>query len=76
MAAHVGEVQVFLSVAEVSLKGGYLLPQYQELLDEEQLAVHCTTALGYSSACKLRHSYTALTNRLNEVVESLLVLRT
>lgn len=50
---HVAEVQVVLSDGKVSFKGRYLFPQYEQLLDSEQLGIHQTTLLGQLPACSL-----------------------
>ena len=41
MIPHVCKVQVLFHHREVGLKGSNLLSQDEELLDEEQLPIHC-----------------------------------
>ncbi len=50
---HVAEIQVILCHSKVRLKGSYLLSQYQQLLDGEELCIHHAALLGYLSACSL-----------------------
>jgi len=56
VVAHVREVQLGLDHVEVGLEGRDLLAQDEQLLDEEQLAVHGARPLGHRARRHLRSS--------------------
>ena len=54
VVAHVGEVQVLLGDSKLGLKGGNLLAQDQQLLDQEELAVQSPCLLADDFARSLQ----------------------